>query len=175
MAGKNLHEHRIINRGGAYLTPMNTNHIKEFRKQIHKFNAEEILDSGYGSTLDCLRVMHSSSEAYVCRNKYGEIVFVGGLWFGDEAPQMFCMFAKNLEDNTVLAAKMAKAMLKMFEPMHPTLTMTVSSQFEHMLSWALWLGFEPCGLTEGNRHVEFVRCISNLNSVTDKSLRPVVH
>jgi hypothetical protein len=175
MDGKNLQEHKIIRRGEAYLTPMKTAHIEEFLDCIHEFNAQEILDAGYFSTLDCLRIMYSSSEAYVCRNKSGEIVFVGGLWFGDESPQMFCLFSNNLDKNTFLTAKMSKAMLGMFEGLHPKLTMKVSSRFEHMLSWAMWLGFEPCSITDDELQVEFVRCISNLNSVTHKALRPVVH
>jgi hypothetical protein len=175
MVGKSLQEAKVIKRGLAYLTPMQHYHIEEFYECVHPYNAAEMIELGYESPHHCLTEMYKNSEAYVCRNQDGDITFVGGLWFGGESPQMFCMFANNLAKNVVLTAKMSKAMLRMFDEVHPVMTMTIFSSFEHMLNWAVWLGFEPCGITEDDRYVEFVRCILIENSVTDKSLRPVVH
>jgi hypothetical protein len=55
--------------------------------------------------------------------------------------------------------------------------MTLLSDYEFMIDWAIWLGFEPVGVIEdnNNKYVEFVRCNSNGKSVYDGPLRPVIH
>jgi len=57
------------------------------------------------------------------------------------------------------------------------MSMTILADYEFMLNWASWLGFEAMGVsTVGpNKYVDFVRCNPNENSVRDGSLRPVVH
>ena len=168
-------EKQIIKRGRAYLTPMLDYHVEEFEHIMHSSNKLEIKDFGYHSVNQALSEIFNDTESYVCRNKYGNIVFVGGLSFLEESPQMFTIFANSLEHNVILTAKMSKALLNMFDKLHPIITMTILSKNEHMLNWACWLGFEPIEMSNDNRFVEFVRCNSEQDDVYNKLLRPVVH
>ena len=70
---------------------------------------------------------------------------------------------------------MSKALLNLFDKLHPVITMTILSKNEHMLNWACWLGFEPVEMSTDNRFVEFVRCNSEEFDVNNEILRPIVH
>ena len=168
-------EKKIIQRGRAYLTPMKHYHVEEFESIMHPANKVEVKDFGYNSVKEALFEIFDTTESYICRNKYGNIVFVGGLSFFEETPQMFTIFANSLEHNVVLTAKMSKSLLNMFDKLHPIITMTILSKNEHMLNWACWLGFEPVEMSTDNRFVEFVRCNSENFDVYNETLRPIVH
>ena len=177
MVSKNstMDEKRIIERGKAYLTPMLDYHINEFASIMHPSNKAEIKDFGYHSVHQLLTNVFNETESYVCRNKYGNLCFIGGLSHAEESPQMFTIFANNLEHNVVLTAKMSKSLLHMYEKVHPTITMSILSKNEHMLNWACWLVFEPVELSVDEKFVEFVRCNSKNYDVYNNTLRPIVH
>ena len=170
-----MDEKRIIERGKAYLTPMLDYHINEFASIMHPSNKAEIKDFGYHSVHQLLTNVFNETESYVCRNKDGNLCFIGGLSHAEESPQMFTIFANNLEHNVVLTAKMSKSLLHMYEKVHPTITMSILSKNEHMLNWACWLGFEPVELSVDEKFVEFVRCNPNKKDVYDGALQPVIH
>lgn len=168
-------EKKIIERGKAYLTPMLDYHVSEFESIMHASNKAEVKDFGYDSVKQLLNNVLNDTESYVCRNKYGNLCFIGGLSHVEESPQMFTIFANNLEHNVVLTAKMSKSLLHMYEKVHPTITMSILSKNEQMLNWACWLGFEPVEISFDEKFVEFVRCNSKNYDVYNKALRPIVH
>ena len=168
-------EKKVIKRGKAYLTPMKHYHIQEFAHIVHPKNKAETKDFGYNSFQESIEEMYDDSEAYVCRNANGDIVFIGGLDLSEDVPHMFSIFANNLDYNVVLVAKMSKSLLNMFDRVHPVITMTILSKNEHMLNWACWLGFEPVEMSPDKKFVEFVRCNFQNYDVNNKSLRPIVH
>lgn len=171
-ASKNFTEVKIIKRGDAYITPLKPNHLSEII--LHKKNAEEVLSFGYDGVFDALKAVYKNSEAYICRNKDGKIIFISGLWFSrDEDPQMFFIFSKYISENVFLMAKMGKALLNMFDICHPTITMNILAKNKRMIYWAEWLGFSFVGTD--NVFIEFVRCNFNENNVTHKTLRPITH
>jgi len=172
MASKNFTEVKVIQRGEAYVTPLQPFHLKEIN--IHEENLNEFSYYGYEDVDEALEHMSQQSEAYICRNKRGQIIFICGLWFEiEDDPQMFMILADNIPDNVHLMAKMSIALLHMFEMCHLTITMSILAKSERMLHWACWLGFAPVGTDE--TFVDFVRCNITGNSVTDESLRPVTH
>lgn len=172
MASRNFTEAKVIQRGEAYLTPLQLFHLKEIK--IHQENLDEFSYYGYDDIDEALSDVAQHSESYVCRNKDGDIIFICGLWFEiEDDPQMFMILADNISDNVHLMAKMTRALLYMFESCHLTITMSILVKSERMLQWACWLGFSPVGTDD--TFVEFVRCNVTGNSVTDESLRPVTH
>ena len=87
-------EVRIMKRGGYYLTPFYDDHIYEFIHVIHPENIKELLElERYSNILTALKDLTKNSEVYLVRDKSDEIVFVGGLFFDDDVPQMFAMFS----------------------------------------------------------------------------------
>ena len=51
-------------------------------------------------------------------------------------------------------------MVNFLEKLYPMMTMMIDMEYEAMLNWAAWLGFEAVGIstTSSAQYVEFVRC-----------------
>ena len=104
-------------------------------------------------------------------------MFVGGVLLDMDNPQMFALFTTKIKDNFTLLARGSKMLVNFFDKTYPLLTMTISAEYEAMLNWAAWLGFEPVGFSEykNTQYVEFVRCNLQKNSVVNSLARPVMH
>jgi hypothetical protein len=57
------------------------------------------------------------------------------------------------------------------------MSMTILADYEFMIDWAAWLGFEAVGMSQNgfNKYVEFVRCNPNKSNVYNLTSRPVTH
>lgn len=172
-------EVKIMSRGGAYLTPMREHHIPELLEVLSQENRRELKLLGYADIIFALRDMYESSEVYIVRNKNGDMVFAGGLWHeaNEEWPQMFAMFSYKVRENFKLLARGSKMLVSFFDQTQHGMSMTILSEYEFMLDWAAWLGFEAVGVSANgpNKYVEFVRCNPNKTNVYNSSSRPVTH
>jgi hypothetical protein len=89
---------------------------------------------------------------------------VGGLWFdGTNDAQMFAMFSEGLKQNFHALARGSKLLVNFFDKTEEIITMRVLAEYEPILNWASWLGFEAVGVSERDsyKYVEFVRCNPN--------------
>lgn len=172
-------EVKIMSRGGAYLTPMKEHHIAELMDVLSKENKRELVLLGYQDIGTALQDMYDSSEVYIVRNKDNDLVFAGGLWHdaNEEWPQMFAMFSYKVRENFNLLARGSKMLVNFFDQTQHGMSMTILSEYEFMLDWAAWLGFEAVGISANgpSKYVEFVRCNPKGKSVYDGPLRPVIH
>lgn len=170
-------EVRIMERGSYYLTPFLEEHVYEFIHIIHPENIREFTQLGHTNIVDALIEVAETSEVYLVRDGNGEIVFVGGVLLDMDNPQMFALFTTKIKDNFTLLARGSKMLVNFFDKTYPLLTMTISAEYEAMLNWAAWLGFEPVGFSEhkNTQYVEFVRCNLQKNSVVNSLARPVMH
>lgn len=179
MALKSSTEIKIINRGKYYLTPFQSHHIEEFEKVISPENTREILLMGHKTINEALHEMFNTAEVYLAREEGGDIIFVGGLWHSEdlEFPQLFALFSNAIVNNFAMLARGSKMLINFFDKTQGGLCMTILSDYEDMLSWAAWLGFEPVGTVSANNstYVDFVRCNPNQKNVYDLSSRPVMH
>lgn len=172
-----MDELRIMERGAYYLTPFTEDHIYEFIHVIHPENVREIIKLGYPNVMDALKEWVTAGEIYLVRDGNLEIVFVGGVFLDGEHPQMFALFSSKLKDNFKLLARGSKMLVSFFDKTYPLMTMTIDVEYESMLNWAAWLGFEPVGFHEwkNNKYIEFVRCNPDKNYVSHETSRPVMH
>ena len=172
-------EVKIMSRGGAYLTPMKEHHIAELMDVLSKENRRELVLLGYEDIGNALQDMYNSSEVYIVRNKDNDLVFAGGLWHdaNEEWPQMFAMFSYKVRENFKLLARGSKMLVNFFDQTQHGMSMTILSEYEFMLDWAAWLGFEAVGISANgpSKYVEFVRCNPNKTNVYNSSSRPVTH
>ena len=170
---------KIINRGPYYLTPLRKDHLQEVHDHLSKENRRELKLLGYSSIMQALEEMYECSECYLARKDGEPFLFVGGLWYdaGDDMPQMFAMFSEQLGDNFTAMARGSKMFLDYIDKTNPNTTMTILADYEHMIQWALWLGYEPVGvaLNGNNKYVEFVRCKNPHADVYDSTSRPMMH
>lgn len=175
----NYTEVRIVERGGYYLTPMLEHHIDEFLKVISPENQYEILLMGHEDVRSALVEMVENAEVYVFKDINSKIIFAGGLFYGEDAecPQMFAMFSKDIRNNFKLLARASRMIVNFFDRTLPSMSMSVLSDYESMAQWAVWLGFEPVGITEHNenKYIEFVRCNPSKKNVYNSISRPVMH
>jgi hypothetical protein len=104
---------------------------------------------------------------------------VGGLWYNDdrESPQMFSMFSDGLKQNFHAMARGSKLLVNFFDQSETYMSMTILADYEGMLNWAAWLGFEAVGIhqVDANKYVDFVRCNPDKKIVYNEALRPVTH
>lgn len=172
-------EVKIMSRGGAYLTPMKEHHIAELMDVLSKENKRELVLLGYQDIGTALQDMYDSSEVYIVRNKDNDLVFAGGLWHdaNEEWPQMFAMFSYKVRENFNLLARGSKMLVNFFDQTQHGMSMTILSEYEFMLDWAAWLGFEAVGISANgpSKYVEFVRCNPNKTNVYNSASRPVTH
>jgi len=172
-------EAKIISRGKLYLTPLKQHHLQEIHDNLHPENIRELKLMGYDDIMVALEQMLRDSDCYLARKEGGPFLFVGGLWFDQdqEFPQVFAMFSKNMKKDYVSLARGSRMLINFFDQMFPNTTMTILSDYEGMLNWATWLGYEPVGIIEHgeNSYVEFVRCTIPPKDVYDDESRPMMH
>lgn len=168
-----------MQRGGFYLTPFTMDHVDEVVANLSKENRREIRLLGYTDVQEAIIEMYNMSECYICRKEGEGFIMVGGLWFDQdqEWPQMFAMFSDKIKNNFVAMARGSKMFVNHFDKLHHGLSMTILADYEGILNWAAWLGFEAVGVsTDGvNKYVDFVRCNPNHKNVYDSTLRPAMH
>lgn len=161
------------------MTPLSPFHLDEIAEQMSHENKRELRLLGYTDIRVAVSEMYETSEAYIVRKEGGPILFVGGLWFAEDQdyPQMFALFMKEAMENYFLLARGSKMLLSYLKASNDHMTMTILSDYEGMLNWATWLGFEPIGVIEsgGFKYVEFIHCNLGENCVYDKAPRPVIH
>jgi hypothetical protein len=87
------------------------------------------------------------------------------------------MFSDKVKENFTTIARGSKMLLNYLDKTQPQMTMTILADYEFMVDWAVWLGFEPVGVTSSppHKYVDFVRCNPNQKSVYDGELRPITH
>lgn len=172
-------EPRILQRGGYYLTPFTLDHIDEVEKHLSKENRRELKLLGHVDVREALIEMYQCSECYLCRKEGESFIMIGGLWFdGDQDfPQMFAMFSDKIKDNFHAMARGSQMFVKHFDQWHSHMSMTVLADYEFVLDWASWLGFEAVGVMANgpNKYVEFVRCNPSEKYVSHETSRPVMH
>lgn len=161
------------------MTPLSPFHLDEIAENMSQENKRELKLLGYTDIRAAVSEMYETSEAYIVRKEGGPILFVGGLWYAEDQdyPQMFALFMNEAMKNHMVLARGSKMLVNYLSATNDHMTMTILSDYEGMLNWALWLGFEPMGtITSGyNKYVEFIRCNLDANCVYDKSPRPVMH
>lgn len=161
------------------MTPLSPFHLDEIAQNLAPENKRELRLLGYTDYRVAMSEMYEQAEAYIVRKEGGQIICVGGLWFnGDQDhPQMFALFTKNAMENFVALARGSRMLVDFFAQAQDHMTMTVMSDYEGILNWAVWLGFEPVGvITSGHyKYVEFIRCNLEQNCVYDNTSRPVIH
>ena len=179
MALSNYTEAKILTRGSYYMTPLNLTHIDELEENLSPENKREIYLLGYDDIREALVEMYQTAQSYVVKKEDGKILLVGGLWFSEDQdfPQMFAMFTNDAFDKFTFLARGSRMLLNYLKEQEPHITMTILSDYEGIISWALWLGFEPVGFTETKyaKYVEFIHCNLDQNCVYDKPQRPVIH
>ena len=172
-------EPRILKRGDFYLTCLHSYHIEEIENNLSKENRRELILLGYPSINEALTKMYHEAQAYVVKREGGPIIMTGGLFFNEDqdTPQMFAMFSEKAFDNYMLLARGSKMLLEYLTGYHPRLSMTILGDYEGMIKWATWLGFETVGVfTVGeNKYYEFIYCNLDKNCVYDEPQRPVIH
>jgi hypothetical protein len=87
------------------------------------------------------------------------------------------MFSDQLGKNFTAIARGSRMVMDYLDQTNPNTTMTILAEYEHMIQWALWLGYEPVGVAASGaaKYVEFVRCKYPYESVYDDISRPVMH
>jgi hypothetical protein len=170
---------KLLKRGKYYLTPLRKDHLPEIHKHLSQENKRELKLLGYENIMDALEEMQEYSECYLARKEGEPFLFVGGLWYsgGDDMPQMFAMFSDQLKDNFTAIARGSRMLMDYLDQTNPNTTMTILAEYEHMIQWATWLGYEPVGVAANGaaKYVEFVRCKYPYESVYDDTSRPVMH
>ena len=181
-------EVKILKRGDYYLTPFTIYHIDEVAEHLSPESKRELILMGYGNIKEALYEMHECSSAYLARRKDDSFLMVGGLWYDNDytgnekywetsSPQMFAMFSNDIRKNFHAIARGSRMLVNFFDQSEPSMTMKILSDYESMVNWASWLGFEAIGTTISNeyKYVEFVRCNPTKKNVYDRALRPVKH
>jgi hypothetical protein len=172
-------EVKILRRGDYYLTPFTLGHVEEVAENLSPENKRELLLLGHTDIKQALHEMHDTADSYLCRRNDETFLMVGGLWYNDdrESPQMFSMFSDGLKQNFHALARGSKLLVNFFDKSETYMSMTILADYEGMLNWAAWLGFEAVGIhqVDANKYVDFVRCNPNEKIVYNKALRPVTH
>ena len=171
-------EVRVLKRGGYYLTPFTLSHIPEVVAGLSKESVHELKLLGHKSVTQALTEMYNCADCYIVRKEEEDFLMVCGLWYDGEVgdqdfPQLYAMFSEKIKDNFHAMARGSKMLVNFFDKTENYMTMTILSDYQIMLDWAGWLGFEAVGVSEG--YVDFVRCNPAQKNVYDKSLRPITH
>lgn len=172
-------EVKILSRGKFYLTPFTLDHVDEVATHLSKENRRELAILGHLDVKQALTEMYETSECYICRKEGESFIMVGGLWFDEDqdCPQMFAMFSDKIKENFHAMARGSKMLVSFFDKSYEGLSMTVNADFEFIIDWAAWLGFEPMGVSAIGeyKYVDFVRCNFKEKNVYDGASRPVMH
>ena len=179
LASNRSTEVKILRRGDYYLTPFTLGHVNEVAENLSPENKRELLLLGHTDIKQALHEMHDTADSYLCRRNDETFLMVGVLWYNDdrESPQMFSMFSDGLKQNFHALARGSKLLVNFFDKSETYMSMTILADYEGMLNWAAWLGFEAVGIhqVDANKYVDFVRCNPNEKIVYNKALRPVTH
>ena len=179
LASNRSTEVKILRRGDYYLTPFTLGHVDEVAENLSPENKRELLLLGHTDIRQALHEMHDTADSYLCRRNDDTFLMVGGLWYNDdrESPQMFSMFSDGLKQNFHAMARGSKLLVNFFDKSETYMSMTILADYEGMLNWAAWLGFEAVGIhqVDANKYVDFVRCNPDEKIVYNKALRPVTH
>lgn len=179
LASNRSTEVKILRRGDYYLTPFTLGHVDEVAENLSPENKRELLLLGHMDIKQALHEMYDTSDSYLCRRNDETFLMVGGLWYNDdrESPQMFSMFSDGLKQNFHALARGSKLLVNFFDKSETYMSMTILADYEGMLNWAAWLGFEAVGVhqVDANKYVDFVRCNPNEKIVYNEALRPVTH
>ena len=179
LASNRSTEVKILKRGDYYLTPFTLGHVDEVAENLSSENKRELLLLGHTDIRQALHEMHDTADSYLCRRNDDTFLMVGGLWYNDdqESPQMFSMFSDGLKQNFHAMARGSKLLVNFFDQSETYMSMTILADYEGMLNWAAWLGFEAVGIhqVDANKYVDFVRCNPDKKIVYNKALRPVTH
>lgn len=161
------------------MTPFTLRHVDEVVANLSKENKRELAILGHADVEQAIIEMYETSECYLVRREGESFIAVGGLFFTEDQdfPQMFCMFSNKIKENFTMLARGSRMLVNFFDKTQPNMTMTILADYEGILQWAAWLGFEPVGTSVlgENKYVEFVRCNPNKKNVYDSSLRPIMH
>ena len=172
-------EVKILKRGDYYLTPFTLGHVDEVAENLSSENKRELILLGHTDIRQTLHEMYETSDSYLCRRNDDTFLMVGGLWYNDdqESPQMFSMFSDGLKQNFHAMARGSKLLVNFFDQSETYMSMTILADYEGMLNWAAWLGFEAVGIhqVDANKYVDFVRCNPDKKIVYNEALRPVTH
>ncbi len=172
-------EKRLMEKNGAYITPMKKHHISEITENICKESLEELSHLGWQNPLNFVLAIYEMSEGYVCRNKNKEFIFLSGLTFRKEGdfPIFFSLLSNKIRKNKYIAFKMGKALVNFFDQTELGMTTQISYKYTSMIHTAALLGFEPIDFvsSENREYIEFVRCNPNKINVYNNSLRPISH
>jgi len=172
-------EVKILKRGDYYLTPFTLGHVDEVAENLSSENKRELILLGHTDIRQALHEMYETSNSYLCRRNDDTFLMVGGLWYNDdcESPQMFSMFSDGLKQNFHAMARGSRLLVNFFDQSETYMSMTILADYEGMLNWAAWLGFEAVGIhqVDANKYVDFVRCNPDKKIVYNKALRPVTH
>ena len=105
---------------------------------------------GHLDVREALLEMYETSACYLCRKEGEDFLMIGGLWYDDDQtwPQMFAMFSSQIKDNFHALARGSKMFVNFFDQTHSGTSMTILANYESMLNWAVWLGFEPVGAVD---------------------------
>lgn len=154
-------------------------HVDEVANNLSAENRRELKLLGHTDIKQALIEMHKTSECYLCREEGQSFIMVGGLWFDEDGtwPQMFAMFSDKIKESFHAMARGSRMFVNYFDQCHDGMSMTVNADFEFILDWATWLGFEPLALYDNGsqKYVDFVRCNPSGKNVYDSSSRPVMH
>ena len=171
-------EVKVLRRGKYYLTPFTLLHIPEVVAGLSKESVHELKLLGHTSVSQALEEMYRCADCYIVRKEGEDFLMVCGLWYdgdvGDQDfPQMYAMFSNKIKDNFHAIARGSKMLINFFDKTESYMTMTILSDYQIMLDWAGWLGFEAVGVSD--KYVDFIRCNPAQKNVYDKSLRPITH
>lgn len=168
-----------MKRGKFYLTPFTLDHIEEVVEGLSQENRRELKILGHTDIKQAMHEMYETSECYICRKEGESFIMVGGLWFDHdlETPQMFAMFSDKIKDNFHAMARGSKMLMSFFDQSHDGMSMTVNGDYEFILDWAAWLGFEAVGIysSADQKYVDFVRCNPEKKNAYDATSRPAMH
>ena len=174
-----INEKRLMEKKGAYITPMKQHHISEITQNICEESLEELRDLGWRHPLDFVSAIHNKSEVYICRNKNKDFIFLSGLTFREEGqfPIFFSLLSNKIRKNKYIAFRMSKALVKFFDQTELGMMTQISHKYPSMMQLAVILGFEPMGFVSSKNpeYIEFVRCNPNKINVYNNSLRPISH
>tara|TARA_R110000737_G_scaffold353026_1_gene401805 strand:- start:226 stop:675 length:450 start_codon:yes stop_codon:yes gene_type:complete len=145
---------------------------------LSKESVHELKLLGHTSVSQALEEMYECADCYIVRKEGEDFLMVCGLWYDGEVgdqdfPQLYAMFSNKIKDNFHAIARGSKMLVDFFDKTESYMTMTILSDYQIMLNWAGWLGFEAVGVSD--KYVDFVRCNPAQKNVYDRSLRPITH
>ena len=160
------------------MTPFRSEHVDDFVKVIHKDTVKDLIKLGHTNVAECLHEIAETCDVYMVRDKEGRIVIVSGVTFDEQDESVFfALFSKDIKESFTAMARGSRSMVNFLEKSYPMMTMMIDMEYEAMLNWAAWLGFEAVGIstTSSAQYVEFVRCAFPIDDDSPDVSRPTKH